>query len=67
MMGWLKKLDMIVNHGENKRYHHKIIGCNSRLDSIQAVILDIKLKYLDKYNSTRRIMADNYNMAFKEY
>ena len=60
-----EKIRMIVNHGENKRYHHKIIGCNSRLDSLQAVILNIKLKYLDDYNSTRRIMADNYNMAFK--
>jgi len=60
-----EKIRMIVNHGENKRYHHKVIGCNSRLDSLQAVILNIKLKYLDDYNSTRRIMADNYNMAFK--
>ena len=60
-----EKIRMIVNHGENKRYHHKLIGCNSRLDSLQAVILDIKLKYLDNYNSTRRIMADNYNKAFK--
>ena len=56
---------MIVNHGENKKYHHKYIGCNSRLDSIQAVILNIKLKYLDNYNFTRRIMADNYNKAFQ--
>ena len=60
-----EKIRMIVNHGENKRYHHKVIGCNSRLDSLQAVILNIKLKYLDDYNSTRRIMADNYNKAFQ--
>jgi len=63
--GLAEKIRMIVNHGENKRYHHKIIGCNSRLDSIQAVILNIKLKYLDNYNSTRIIMADNYNKAFQ--
>ena len=63
--GLAEKIRMIVNHGESKKYHHKLIGCNSRLDSIQAVILNIKLKYLDDYNSTRRIMADNYNMAFK--
>ena len=63
--GLAEKIRMIVNHGENKRYHHKIIGCNSRLDSLQAVILNIKLKYLDDYNSTRRIMADNYNKAFQ--
>ena len=63
--GLAEKIRMIVNHGENKKYHHKIIGCNSRLDSLQAVILNIKLKYLDNYNSTRRIMADNYNKAFQ--
>tara|TARA_B100001250_G_scaffold224022_1_gene192088 strand:+ start:38 stop:1171 length:1134 start_codon:yes stop_codon:yes gene_type:complete len=61
-----KKIRMIVNHGENKKYHHKIIGCNSRLDSIQAEILNVKLKYLDQYNSNRQIMAANYNMAFKD-
>ena len=44
----------------------KIIGCNSRLDSIQAEILNVKLKYLDQYNSNRQIMANNYNMAFKD-
>ena len=60
-----EKIRMIVNHGESKKYHHKIIGCNSRLDSIQAVILNIKLKYLDDYNSNRRIMAANYNKAFQ--
>ena len=60
-----EKINLIANHGQNKKYHHKIIGCNSRLDSIQAVVLNIKLKYLDNYNSTRRIMADNYNKAFQ--
>ena len=59
------KIFLAANHGQNKRYHHKIIGCNSRLDSIQAEILNIKLKYLDEYNSNRQIMASNYNMAFK--
>ena len=57
---------MIVNHGEKIKYHHEIVGCNSRLDSIQAEILNIKLKYLDEYNSNRKIMANNYNIAFKE-
>ena len=60
-----EKIRMIVNHGESKKYHHKLIGCNSRLDSLQAVILNIKLKYLDDYNSNRRIMADNYNKTFQ--
>ena len=44
----------------------KIVGCNSRLDSIQAEILDVKLKYLDDYIYNRNIMANNYNLAFKE-
>ena len=61
-----EKIKMIVNHGEKIKYHHEIIGCNSRLDSIQAEILDIKLKYLDEYNSNRKIMANNYNNAFDQ-
>jgi dTDP-4-amino-4,6-dideoxygalactose transaminase len=43
-----------------------MVGCNSRLDSIQAEILNVKLKYLDAYNSNRKIMANNYNLAFNE-
>ena len=58
------KIYLAANHGQNKRYHHKIIGCNSRLDSIQAEILNIKLKYLTDYNNNRNIMANNYNLAF---
>ncbi len=60
------KIKMIVNHGEKIKYHHEIIGCNSRLDSIQAEILNIKLRYLDEYNSNRKIMANKYNLAFNE-
>ena len=58
------KIRMIVNHGEKIKYHHEIIGCNSRLDSIQAEILNVKLKYLDEYNTNRKIMAKNYSLAF---
>ena len=61
-----EKIRMIVNHGEKNKYHHEIIGCNSRLDSIQAEILNIKLKYLNEYNSNRQIMANNYNLAFED-
>ena len=61
-----EKIKMIVNHGEKIKYHHEIVGCNSRLDSIQAEILNIKLKYLDDYNSNRKIMANNYNLAFEK-
>lgn len=60
------KIRMIANHGEKIKYHHEIVGCNSRLDSIQAEILNIKLKYLDEYNSNRQIMANNYNLAFED-
>ncbi len=61
-----EKIRMIVNHGEKIKYNHEIIGCNSRLDSIQAEILNIKLKHLDDYNANRNIMANNYNLAFNE-
>ena len=61
-----QKIKMMVNHGEKIKYHHELIGCNSRLDSIQAEILNIKLNYLDEYNSNRKIMAKNYNLAFAE-
>ena len=57
---------MLVNHGEKIKYHHEIIGCNSRLDSIQAQILNIKLKYLDQYNKNRKMMANEYDLAFLE-
>ena len=55
----------IVNHGMYERYHHDVVGVNSRLDSIQAAILDIKLKNLDDYNSRRQNAARAYNTAFK--
>ena len=61
-----KKISMIASHGETKKFHHKTVGCNSRLDSIQAAVLNIKLKYLKDYNKARNIMADNYNKAFKD-
>jgi len=54
----------IVNHGMYVRYHHDVVGVNSRLDSIQAVILDIKLKRLDSYNKARQLAARKYNKAF---
>jgi len=59
-----EKLRMIANHGQRKRYYHEIVGCNSRLDSVQAAILRIKLKQLDAYNSARRAVADYYDNAF---
>ena len=58
------KLLMIANHGQSKQYYHDVVGCNSRLDSIQAAVLDIKLKQLDEYNVARRTAADYYDKAF---
>ncbi len=58
------KMKMIANHGQSKRYYHDIVGCNSRLDTIQAAILDIKLKHLDEYITARRKAADFYDKAF---
>src|SRR5690554_6303132 len=55
----------IVNHGMYERYHHDVVGVNSRLDSIQAAVLDVKLKHLDNYNKARREAANKYNAAFK--
>ncbi len=58
------KMSMIANHGQSARYYHDIVGCNSRLDSIQAAILNIKLKKLDQYNIARQKVATYYNEAF---
>ncbi len=57
----------IVNHGMKVRYYHDMIGVNSRLDSIQAAILDIKLKQLDEYAKERNRAADHYDNAFKDH
>ncbi len=58
------KLRMIASHGQSKRYYHDVVGCNSRLDAMQAAILDIKLKHLDEYIDARRKAADFYDAAF---
>ena len=55
----------IANHGMYKRYYHDVVGVNSRLDSIQAVVLNEKLKLLDTYNEKRRKSADTYTSFFK--
>lgn len=58
------QLRMIANHGQQKRYYHDVVGCNSRLDTIQAAILSIKLRELDHYIAARRKAADYYDAAF---
>ncbi len=59
------RLRGIVNHGMYRRYYHDVVGVNSRLDSIQAAILNTKLQYLDQYNKARQNAAIKYNEAFK--
>jgi dTDP-4-amino-4,6-dideoxygalactose transaminase len=61
------KLRMIANHGQSKRYYHDVVGCNSRLDTIQAAILKIKLRELDNYIDARRKVADYYDAAFANH
>jgi UDP-2-acetamido-2-deoxy-ribo-hexuluronate aminotransferase len=58
-----QKMKMIANHGQ-KKYYHKVLGCNSRLDTIQAAILKIKLNYLDQYSLARNKMAAFYDDVF---
>jgi len=60
------KLRMIANHGQSKRYYHDIVGCNSRLDTVQAAVLNIKLRELDNYIAVRRKVADYYDNAFAD-
>ena len=57
------KMRMIANHGQEKKYYHKVLGCNSRLDTIQATILNIKLPLLDIYSAERNKMASFYDFA----
>ncbi|HNF71078.1 MAG TPA: DegT/DnrJ/EryC1/StrS family aminotransferase [Chitinophagaceae bacterium] len=58
------KMKMVANHGQRKKYVHEMIGCNSRLDTLQAAILSVKLKYLDTFCNARRAVADFYDQAF---
>lgn len=61
------RLKMIANHGQSKQYYHDIVGCNSRLDSIQAAVLNCKLPHLDEYAAARRKAADYYDKAFANH
>jgi len=56
-----EKMKVIVSHGSKTRYHHDVLGVNSRLDTIQAAILSVKLQYLDEWNAARRGFADRYD------
>lgn len=60
-----ERIRMIANHGQQVKYHHSVIGCNSRLDSIQAAVLNVKLKHLDEYNRVRAKAAHYYSERLK--
>lgn len=60
------KMKMIANHGQRKRYYYEMVGCNSRLDTLQAAVLNIKLKHLDEYIKARQSVADFYDKAFAD-
>ncbi len=58
------RMKMVANHGQKSKYVHEIVGCNSRLDTLQAAVLRVKLQYLDSYCEARRSVADYYDKAF---
>ncbi len=62
-----RKIYLVANHGQAKRYHYDLVGINSRLDSLQAVVLDTKLKYLDQYIENRQKAAAYYDVAFENH
>ena len=62
-----KKLRMIAHHGQSVQYVHDVVGVNSRLDTIQAVVLKAKLKHLDEYAAARNHVADHYDKAFADH
>jgi dTDP-4-amino-4,6-dideoxygalactose transaminase len=61
-----RKIKMIANHGQEQKYIHDVVGCNSRLDTIQAAVLRIKLRQLDNYIDARREVASAYDAAFAQ-
>ena len=62
-----EKLRMIANHGQKVKYHHSVIGCNSRLDSMQAAVLNVKLKHLDEYGKARYAAASFYTEKLRAF
>lgn len=60
------KIRMIANHGQEKKYYHKVLGCNSRLDTLQAAVLNVKLQHLDAYSEARNKMASYYDQHLTE-
>ena len=61
-----ERIRMLANHGQTKKYHHKMIGCNSRLDTIQAAILNVKLNYMDEFTRARQKVAQHYDRTLSK-
>ncbi len=61
-----QKVNILRLHGAQPKYHHSLVGINSRLDTIQAAVLSVKLKYLDEWSERRRTIAHRYNQIFEE-
>src|SRR5690606_23394594 len=61
-----EKLRMIANHGQKIKYHYDLVGVNSRLDTLQAAVLQVKLKHLDAYTRSRQEAARHYDDAFAD-
>jgi UDP-2-acetamido-2-deoxy-ribo-hexuluronate aminotransferase len=62
-----ERMKMIASHGQKQKYVHEIVGCNSRLDTLQAAILRVKLPHLNRYCESRRSVAEFYNKAFANH
>jgi dTDP-4-amino-4,6-dideoxygalactose transaminase len=56
---------MLANHGQSAKYNHKIVGCNSRLDTLQAAVLEVKLKYMNRFTEARRRVAQRYDQYLR--
>ncbi len=62
-----EKIRMIANHGQRKKYYHEMVGCNSRLDTLQAAILNVKLAHLDEFLDARKKAGAFYQKALKNF
>lgn len=62
-----EKIRMIANHGQQKKYYHEVVGCNSRLDTLQAAILNVKLPHLQEYLDARKYAGDFYQKALRNF
>lgn len=58
-----ERIRMIASHGQERKYHHRLIGCNSRLDTLQATVLGVKLGHIDEFTAARRAVATRYGAA----